>query len=80
MSLAGISVAGVSLAGAQDFDVLIRGGRIVDGTGNPSYVADIGIRGGKIAAMGKLDGRGAARVIDAKGLIVAPGFSLRPRR
>jgi N-acyl-D-aspartate/D-glutamate deacylase len=67
-------LAGVSLLGAQDFDVLIRGGRIVDGTGNPSYVGDIGIRGGRIAAMGKLDGKSAARAIDAKGLTVAPGF------
>ena len=67
-------MAGVSLSGAQDFDVLIRGGRIVDGTGNPSYMGDIGIRGGRIAAMGKLDGKTAARIIDAKGLTVTPGF------
>ena len=49
------------LASAQDFDLLIRGGRIVDGTGNPAYVGDVGIRQGKIAAMGRLPGpdRGA---------------------
>ncbi len=69
-----LMAAGVSLLGAQDFDMLIRGGRIVDGAGNPSYLGDIGVRGGKIAAMGKLDGKTAARVVDAKGLTVAPGF------
>lgn len=64
----------VSLCAAQDFDVLIRGGRIVDGTGNPSYMADVGIRGGRIAAMGFLPRKTARRVIDAAGLTVAPGF------
>lgn len=62
-------------AGAQQsFDILIRNGRIVDGSGNPWYVADVGIRGGRIAAMGRLEGATAARVIDAAGRIVAPGF------
>src|SRR3954451_24851590 len=63
-----------SLAAAQDFDVLIRGGRIVDGTGNPSFVGDVGIRDGKVAAMGRLAGKSARQTIDAAGLIVAPGF------
>jgi N-acyl-D-amino-acid deacylase len=63
-----------ALALAQDFDVLIRGGRIVDGAGNPSFIGDLGIRGGKIAAMGPLRDAHAGKVIDAKGLIVAPGF------
>jgi N-acyl-D-aspartate/D-glutamate deacylase len=58
----------------QDFDILIRGGRVADGTGNPSFFADVGIRGGRIAAIGPLAGRKAARVIDAAGLAVAPGF------
>lgn len=62
------------LVSAQDFDVLIRGGRIVDGAGNPAFTGDIGIRGGRIAAMGRLAGRTAARTIDAAGLTVAPGF------
>jgi N-acyl-D-amino-acid deacylase len=62
------------LASAQDFDLLIHGGRIVDGTGNPAYVGDIAIRQGKIAAMGHLAGHTAARTIDAAGLTVAPGF------
>lgn len=63
-----------SAAAAQDFDTLILNGRIVDGTGNPSYVGDVGIRDKKIAAVGKLTGRKATRTIDAKGLTVAPGF------
>ncbi len=58
---------------AQDFDVLIRGGRIVDGTGNPSYLGDVGIRQGRIAAIGRLTGKSAPRVIDATGLTVTPG-------
>jgi N-acyl-D-aspartate/D-glutamate deacylase len=57
-----------------DFDLLILGGRIVDGTGNPSYVADVGVRSGKIAAMGRLQEKMAARTIDARGFTVAPGF------
>src|SRR6516162_10705678 len=59
---------------AQGFDLLIRGGRIVDGTGNPSYSGDLGIEAGRIAAMGHLTGQTAARIIDATGLTVAPGF------
>jgi len=59
---------------AQDFDLLIVNGRIVDGTGNVSYLGDVGVKDGKIAAMGRLGGRTARRTIDAKNLIVAPGF------
>jgi N-acyl-D-aspartate/D-glutamate deacylase len=59
---------------APDFDLLIRGGRVVDGTGNPSYLADVGIRAGRIAAVGRLSGKTAARTIEAGGLVVAPGF------
>ncbi|MFN7933320.1 MAG: D-aminoacylase [Bryobacteraceae bacterium] len=59
---------------AQDFDLLIRGGRVVDGTGNPSFIADVAVQGQRVVAMGKLEGKTARRVIDAKGLIVAPGF------
>ena len=62
------------LAAAQDFDILIHDGRIADGTGNPAFHGDVGIKDGRIVAMGKLAGRRAARTIDAKGLVVAPGF------
>lgn len=58
----------------QQFDVLIRGARVLDGTGNPWYHADIGISGGRIAAIGDLTGARAAREVDAAGLYAAPGF------
>ena len=59
---------------AQPFDLVILGGRIVDGTGNPSFLGDIGVRGGKIVAVGKLPREKSARIIQAHGLTVAPGF------
>ena len=59
---------------AQQFDVLIRNGHIIDGTGSPWYAADIGIRNGHIAAIGKLTTATAKQTIDARGRVVAPGF------
>ena len=56
-----------------DFDVAIRNGRLFDGSGSPPVQADVGIRGERIAAVGKVEGR-AAREIDAGGQIVTPGF------
>jgi N-acyl-D-amino-acid deacylase len=64
----------VSRAAEQELDVVIRGGRIVDGTGAPSYVADLGIADGKIVTIGRLRDVKTGVVIDATGLIVAPGF------
>jgi N-acyl-D-amino-acid deacylase len=59
---------------APQFDTLIRNGRIMDGTGSPWYSADIGIRDGRIAAIGRsIDGT-AKVTIDARGLLVTPGF------
>jgi len=55
------------------YDLVIRGGNVVDGTGLPGYTADIAVRGGRIAAIGRVDGD-AQRVVDADGLVVAPGF------
>ncbi|MFW6201079.1 MAG: N-acyl-D-amino-acid deacylase family protein [Gemmatimonadota bacterium] len=64
-----------AVAGAADgFDVLIMDGRVYDGTGNPWFPADIGIRDGRIAAIGELEGVPARRVIEADGLVVTPGF------
>jgi N-acyl-D-amino-acid deacylase len=66
---------GMGSLGAQDrFDLVLKGGRIVDGTGAPWYVGDLGIRDGKIAKIGRVDAAQAARTIDAAGLVVAPGF------
>src|SRR4029077_11869125 len=55
------------------YDLLIKNGRIVDGSGTPAFHGDIGVRNGKISEIGKLGGS-AARVIDAGGLVVSPGF------
>jgi N-acyl-D-aspartate/D-glutamate deacylase len=57
----------------MDYDLLIKSGRVVDGSGLPSYVADVGIKDGKIAAIGRLHGT-AVRTIDADGFVVSPGF------
>ena len=56
------------------YDLLITGGRVLDGTGNPWFPADIGIRGDKIAAIGNLKNATATKVIDARGKYVTPGF------
>lgn len=61
-------------ATAPTYDLVITNGRIVDGTGNPWFVADIGIRDGRIVALGRIRPEEAARVIEARGLVVAPGF------
>ena len=65
---------GAQTADAQAFDLVIRNGHIVDGTGSPWYSGDIGIRDGRIAAIGNLANAPAKRAIDAQGLTVAPGF------
>jgi N-acyl-D-amino-acid deacylase len=59
---------------APTFDLVIRNGRIVDGTGSPWFVADVGIKGDTIAAVRPGLDAGGGRVIDAQGLVVSPGF------
>ena len=59
---------------APPYDVLIRNGRVLDGSGNPWLAADLGVRGGRIVDMGRLGNASATRVIDARGLTVSPGF------
>ncbi len=59
---------------AGDYDLIIRNGHIIDGTGNPWYAADVAVSGDRLAAIGDLREAHAKREIDAKGRIVAPGF------
>jgi dihydroorotase/N-acyl-D-amino-acid deacylase len=59
---------------AAPYDLIIRNGHIIDGTGSPWYSGDIGIRNGRIAAIGFLGVAQAKRTIDARGMVVAPGF------
>jgi dihydroorotase/N-acyl-D-amino-acid deacylase len=75
---AAAAVLAVQAAGApaqsRPFDIVILGGRVVDGTGAPWVRADVGIRGNQIAALGRLAAADGARTIDARNLVVAPGF------
>lgn len=66
----------VATAAAQEpaFDIVLRGGRVLDGTGNPWYRADVGIRGGRIARVGDLADATADRIIELDGRYVVPGF------
>src|ERR1044071_8473259 len=59
---------------AAPYDIVITHGKIIDGTGNPWFYADVGIKNGKIIKIGRVDAKNAKRVIDAKGMAVAPGF------
>ena len=67
-------LAACAIGRSQDVDLLIRNGRIVDGTGNPSFLGDVAIREKRIVAMGHLAATSAKAQIDATGLTVAPGF------
>lgn len=67
-------VLGLLPAFGQPYDVLIRGARVVDGTGAPWFRADVAIAGERIAAVGRLEGAQAKRVVEARGLVLAPGF------
>jgi len=58
----------------SQYDIVIKNGRIIDGAGNSWYYADIAVKNGKIVSIGKIDSTNAGRIIDASGLVVAPGF------
>ena len=58
-------------AWAQTYDLVIRNGHVIDGTGSPWYAADVAIQQGRIAAIGHLEGAAAKRQIDARGMVVA---------
>ena len=62
------------IAPAADYDLVVAGGRVVDGTGAPWFRADVGIRGDRVAALGDLSAASAGRRLDASGQVVAPGF------
>jgi len=69
-----LALAQASLAQSTPFDLVIAGAHVIDGTGNPWYLADVGILGGLIAEIGNLAHRQAKRTIDAHGLTLTPGF------
>lgn len=70
----GHPLASTAATAPPPYDLIIEHGRVVDGTGAPWYSADVGVRAGRVAAIGKLDHAAAKQRIDAAGLIVAPGF------
>ncbi len=77
VTLFGCAVSGGGTSGSDrevPFDVLITGARVIDGTGNPWFRADVGIRGDVIAEIGSLSDRDATRTIEARDRIVSPGF------
>lgn len=77
LRLAGGCVAAfmwLAVAQAEEFDLLIVGGRVMDGTGNPWFHADVGVREGRIVAVGTLRGGTAREIFDADGKWVVPGF------
>jgi len=69
-----LCLAAAVRAAEAPYDLLVTGGRVVDGTSAPWFVADVAVRDGKIVAVGVLAGRPARRTIDAAGLYVTPGF------
>ena len=74
LTVALLVVAGSARAATPDYDLIIRNGHVIDGTGSPWYGADVAVKDGRIAAIGRLGGAHAARIIDAHGMVVAPGF------
>jgi N-acyl-D-amino-acid deacylase len=77
--LSAIIIVMFSLVGCESdsdgkFDILVKNGKIIDGTGNPWFCGDIGITGDSIVAVGDLSGKSATKIIDTQGLVVSPGF------
>jgi N-acyl-D-aspartate/D-glutamate deacylase len=69
-----VLAAGLTPAAEPAYDLLIRNGKIIDGTGNPWFRGDVAVRGDRIVAVGRVPPGTARREIDARGLVVAPGF------
>jgi N-acyl-D-aspartate/D-glutamate deacylase len=74
LSIAMPIASGARVRAEEQADLVLKGGRVIDGTGAPWYVGDIAVHDGKIIAIGRLDRFPAARVVDVTGLCVAPGF------
>jgi len=74
LRLAPAIVAVACSPGGPEFDVLLRGGRVVDGSGGPAVLADVGLRDGFIVEVGELDPGSANEELDISGLVIAPGF------
>jgi len=74
LCLAAILTFAYSAQNLEEYDLLIKNGHVVDGTGSPWYSADVAVRGDRIAKIGKLSDARARQVIDARGLVVSPGF------
>ena len=74
--LAGLAAIGLTACGssAPHFDVIVRGGQLIDGRGSPRFRADVGVSGDRIVALGDLSAATAPTVIDATGRVVSPGF------
>jgi len=69
-----IIILSINVPVFSQYDIIIRNGKIIDGTGNSWYIADIAVKNGKISSIGRLSSATATETIDAKGLIIAPGF------
>ncbi|MEO6799562.1 MAG: D-aminoacylase [Rhodanobacter sp.] len=74
LGLCPLLAAAAAPPAGTEYDLIIRNGHIIDGTGSPWYSADLAIKDGRIAAIGQLAGAHAQRSIDAHGMVVAPGF------
>jgi N-acyl-D-amino-acid deacylase len=74
MKILALGLLLASISFAQPYDLVIRNGHIIDGTGSPWYSGEIAIQNGRIAAIGEIAQSAARRTIDAHGMTVAPGF------
>src|SRR3954453_9602261 len=73
-TLLSILLAFAPVALAADYDLLIRNAAVIDGAGNPWYRADVAVKDGRIAAIGRIENATATRTIDARQRVVSPGF------
>ena len=72
--VAAIAIAAAPLSQTPAYDLVLKGGKVLDGAGNPWFYGDVGIKGGRIAAIGSLGSATATRTIDVTGKVVVPGF------